>query len=376
MPFEITFDKIPAGYAESAVQGGGEVMVSLSGFYSSEDGDELITRLEGLPQQIISRIPSKFPILPSMVHYLLAIIRKDRSATVYLNEGNIVGQVRIKGGVQKGELISADRVLDMGKITFQDIQIPSDTGIVFVFSIGWRKGFFYDLAPLHGDEARPREYDIDETIGSLFSYLLFQERFKIDEKTWKKMFEQKWFPFAYLDNALTKDMIGHSREGWDIDSLLPKISNNVKRLLKNLSPIRKSIPYYSDHADIFEAAIQRYIEDDHISCASILYPRIEGLMRSFHREAGYKTKPSAKTLARVVIEHHENRRISHSLLLPDKFHQYLDNIYFAHFAPGSSPDVGRHSVAHGEARSDDFTLKSCTISLLILYQLSLFISDG
>jgi len=155
-----------------------------------------------------------------------------------------------------------------------------------------------------------------------------------------------------------------------------KIANNVKHLLQNLNPIKKSIPYYSDHADIFEAAIQRYLEDDHISCASILYPRIEGLMRSFHREAGYKTKPSAKTLTRVVIEHHENKRISHSLLLPDKFRHYLNNIYFAHFAPGSSPSVGRHSVAHGEARSDDFTLKSCTIGLLILYQLSLFISDG
>jgi len=68
-----------------------------------------------------------------MVHYMLAIIRKDKSATVYLNEGNIVGQVRVKGGIKKGELISADRVLDMGKIRFQDIEIPSDTGIGLSF---------------------------------------------------------------------------------------------------------------------------------------------------------------------------------------------------------------------------------------------------
>lgn len=376
MPFEITFDKIPAGYAESSVKGGGEVLVSLSGFYSSEDGDALITRLEGLPQQIISLIPSKLPILPSMVHYMLAIIRKDKSAMVYLNEGNIVGHVRVKGGVKKGELISAGRVLDVGKITFQDIEIPSDTGIVFVFSVGWRKGFFYDLAPLHGEDTKPREYDIEETIGSLFSYLLFQERFKIADETWKKMFVQKWFPFAYLDNALIKDMINYSKEGWEIDSLLPKISDNVKHLLESSNPIRKSIPYYSEHADIFEIAFQRYLENDHISCASILYPRIEGLMRSFHRESGYTSKPSTRALTRVVIEHHEKKRISHSLLLPEKFHHYLDEIYFAHFTPGSSPDVGRHSVAHGEARSDDFTLKSCTIGLLILYQLSLFISDS
>jgi len=30
-------------------------------------------------------------------------------------------------------------------------------------------------------------------------------------------------------------------------------------------------------------------------------------MRSFHREAGYKSIPSAKALTSVVIEHHEKR---------------------------------------------------------------------
>lgn len=376
MPIEITFKDLPAGYAETSSRGGDMVKVSVAGFYSSEDGDELITRLEGLPQQIISLIPSTVPILPSMVHSLLAIIRKDRTAIVYLNDVNLMAQVRVKGGVKKGEIISTNQILDMGKVSFPDVQIPRNAGVVFVFSIGWRKGLFYDLAPLHGEAPKDREYDVEELIGSLYSYLLFQERFKIDEQIWSKMFAQKWFPFSYLDNGLIKEMIMHAKEGWDMDSLLLKIVDNVKRLLNETNPIKKSVPYFAEHSKILESAMDRFQNGDHISCASILYPRIEGLMRSFHRIEGYTSDPKAKTLTKVVIEHHKDKRISRSLLLPEKFHHYLDNVYFAHFAPGTSPDLGRHSVAHGEARSDDFTIKSSTIGFLIIYQLSLFFSGG
>lgn len=231
----------------------------------------------------------------------------------------------------------------------------------------------YDLAPLHAEEPKPREYDLEALIGGFYSYLLFQERFKIDDQTWKNMFEQKWFPFAHLDNTLLKEMINHAKEGWNIDHLLPRIADNVIHLLHECNPINNSIPYYAEHAELFNRAIEGYLKGDHISCASILYPRIEGLLRSFYRLEGYTSRPSPDELTKTVIEHHREKRISLSLLLPEKFHYYLDNIYFAHFVPGTSPGLGRHSVAHGEAKSDDFNLKSTTIGLLIIYQLSLFI---
>ncbi len=94
MPIEIKFDNIPAGYAESSARGGDMIKVSQYGFYSSEDGDELIQRLEGLPQLIISLIPTNQLILPSMVDTLLAIIKKDKTAKVYLNEVKLLGQRR------------------------------------------------------------------------------------------------------------------------------------------------------------------------------------------------------------------------------------------------------------------------------------------
>ena len=56
MPIDITLDKLPAGYAENTGRAGDKRVVSLSGFFSSEDGDDLITRLEGIPQVIVSLI--------------------------------------------------------------------------------------------------------------------------------------------------------------------------------------------------------------------------------------------------------------------------------------------------------------------------------
>jgi len=303
---------------------------------------------------------------------LLVIVSKDKKAKIYLNDAQVIGEIRVKGAVAKGEAITANRILDVGKMKFGNAVIPLDAGFIYVFSVGWRQGYIYDLEPLHQD--KKRDYDIEEALGNCFTYLLFQERFKIDDQTWNTIFSQKWFPFTYLDDKLIKKMVSHAREGWEIDDLLPEIHKDVINILNKTSIRGKPSPYFEEHKEIIDKAIGRYLEADYISCTSILYPRIEGLMRSFHKTEGYKSKPSSKNLTKTVITHHQKRRIYQSLLLPDKFQDYLENIYFANFSPGTIPDIGRHSVAHGEARKDDFNLKSSTIAILVLYQLSLFMT--
>ena len=79
MPFEITLDEIPAGYLHS-VHENGDAIVCISDFTSSEDGDFFISRLEGFPDKIISLLGVK----ASIIDHLLAIIRPDKTATVYL----------------------------------------------------------------------------------------------------------------------------------------------------------------------------------------------------------------------------------------------------------------------------------------------------
>lgn len=372
MYFETKLENILLGYSESAAQKGEKVKISLLGFFSSEDGDQLINRLEGFPQQMLSLIPSNQLILPSMVDTLVAVIRKDKTVSLYLNEVTTIAQIKAKKGVKKSALISADDILDIVEVEFKDIQIPEDAGFVYVFSVGWRKGFFYDFSPLHGDL---RKYDLKKQLGSLHAYLTFQERFKIPESAWDSMLVQRWFPFIYLDDKMIKKIIMYAKEGWDIDILLPEIKNNVLRLLEEASPFDKSLSYFGEHTSLIEHAIDRYKNGDYISCVSILYPRIEGVMRTFYRDIGYNASPSSTSLTDAVVEHNSQERTETSLLLPDKFHRYLKDIYFSRFAPGSKPDVSRNSVAHGEARADDFSLKSASIAILVLYQLSLFLKE-
>ena len=54
MPREIKLTKLPAGYAENSGRAGDKLIVSLRGFFSSEDGNELIVRLEGFPQEVVN----------------------------------------------------------------------------------------------------------------------------------------------------------------------------------------------------------------------------------------------------------------------------------------------------------------------------------
>ena len=65
MSVEITFDKIPAGYAESSVRGGGKVMVSLTGFYC--DLVHLI-HFPFSPQAAFARLLALMRLFRSPVH--------------------------------------------------------------------------------------------------------------------------------------------------------------------------------------------------------------------------------------------------------------------------------------------------------------------
>ncbi|MBI3166711.1 MAG: hypothetical protein HYZ24_18655 [Chloroflexi bacterium] len=372
MYYEVKLKNVSLGYSETASKKGDDVTVSLIGFFSSEDGDELIKRLEGFPQELLSLSPFTPPFPPSKVDTLIAIIRKDKTVSVYLNEVKTIAKMRIKGGKEKGEMIFTDDILDIEEVEFQDILIPDDAGVVYVFSVGWRKGFFYDFSPLHGEV---RDYNIKKQMAGFLSYLMFQDRFKISENAWDTMFEQRWFPFIYLNNSLIKKMILCGEVQSQIDNLLPEIRENILLLFEEANIFDRPTPYFEDHASLIDRAIDRYKNGDYVSCTAILYPRIEGVMRTFYRRVGYTLPLSSSSLANAVVEHNKQERTSASLLLPDKFHKYLNDIYFSGFSPGSMPNVARNSVAHGEARADDFSLKSASIAILVLYQLSLFFKD-
>jgi hypothetical protein len=61
---EVRLDAPPAGYALESATEGQTAHVAVREFTSSEDGKVFISRLEGIPQQLLSLLPPQFsPVL-------------------------------------------------------------------------------------------------------------------------------------------------------------------------------------------------------------------------------------------------------------------------------------------------------------------------
>ena len=371
MFLEIDLESPPAGYLLSSVKEGEEAQIAYREFTSTEDGQYFIQRLEGLPNDILQRLPSQ--ISPSQVDHLLAICRRDGKADVYVNELDIHMNIRLARSMKAGEEVLKGDIVDIEDIKL-GVQIPDDAGVLFLFSVGWRKGLFYDFEPIGGPDPTLRQYDISAVLGQVYCHVTFQERFSISDAEWDALFSAQWFPFMGLSYNMIDTLISHIRSGWNLDENLDDIVSETKsRAAQMLDSWRKHASFMP-HIDILERAVERFQDDDYMSCTGLLFPRIEGILRTHHASLGTQSPPSPNNLTESAVASKIGN--DKSLLLPHRFSNYLQDVYFAHFNP-NIPDinVSRHSVAHGVAAAEKFNQKSAVIGILTIHQLFYFLEN-
>ncbi len=368
MPYEISLNDLPDGVAEASARKGEHTNIITREFVCSEHGDLFISRLDGFPSVLTARCGIK----SSSVESLLAILRKDNTVTVYVNEVRLAVHIRCKRDTEAGEEITSDDIVDIDKVTFVngdslvEIEVPNESGIVWIFSAGWRKGLWYDFGPLN---FAPRNYDLKSLCGQLLAYLLFQHLFKVTESDWGKLLIQRWFLFTSLKQTTIKQMLSYAREGWDIDDLIEQITAEVNASITLRIQSWQRNRYFKDHFEIISAAVERHLAGDFVSANSILYPRIEGIMRSYHADLSSGTKATQSNLIKSVIDGGGIGQNGFSLLLPDNFRRYLEEVYFENFDPSNPKSISRNTVSHGIAPIPCFDRKASLIGLLILDQL-------
>ena len=71
MPYEIKFDKPPAGYCLTAGRAEETVPVQAIEFTSTEDGPHFIQRVEGFPDEVLRMVSATKEIAPSQVDHML-----------------------------------------------------------------------------------------------------------------------------------------------------------------------------------------------------------------------------------------------------------------------------------------------------------------
>lgn len=368
MPYEIAFQNIPVGYSTSSARAGETVRTVCQEFTSSEDGGLFISRLEGLPREIISKIPGASYTLESTVDHLLAIIRPDKTATVYLNDLDYSLLVRAKGAVSKGAAVTLDQILDVTRIKLNRLVIPREAGLVVILSAGWRKGLFFDLTPLTPG-GPPRPFDVEATLGHYYAYLNFQHLFSMVDATWDAFTQQGWFPFIHLRQSTIRQMIAFAQSGFAIDEQLDEIAKDAADTVGARLDGWATHPTLTSHHEFIAAAYRQFIEGDFLSATAILFPRIEGVLRTHHfadtaAPAATQGNLITSSIDRADLPPHRN-----SLLLPERFRRYLRDVYFAGFDPRNPRGLSRHTVSHGVAPKEHFNRKGAVIGFLILLQI-------
>lgn len=375
MPFEVQLDESSAiGYTAHTVREGEEAAIVVREFLSSEDGNFFVGRLEGFVSPILSKLPKVPQAYPSVIDHFLAVIMPDRMATVYVNELDIGVEVRLKRNVKKGEVIHEQDVADILKVNLGGIKIPDDAGMIFIFSRGWRKGFYFDLQPL-AEEGSLRNYDVESLLGSYYSYLSNQHLFNARESEWEAILSQSWFPFIRLSESTVNEMLEISKTGSFDKNFLHRVVEETKASLDTMLDSWRRHAAFVEHLPLIERACERYLNSDYISATSILYPRIEGVMRTLVPSSSTRSRIKSHILVDSVMNARGEKYQPYSLLLPLRFYQFLNEVFFRNFAPGEKAAVSRHSIAHGVASVEDFSAKSATLGLLILDQIHYFLPD-
>lgn len=369
MSVEVDLGNPPGGYALTSARDGDYVQVAYREFTSTEDGQHFIQRLEGHPNDILQRLPSQ--ISPSQVDHMLAICRRDGKADVYVNELDLRLLPRVARSMKAGEKVRKDDIADIEGFEL-GVQIPDDTGFLLVFSVGWRKGLFYDFGPISGPDPQPRQYHVGAVLGQAYGHVLFQERFSISEAEWKALFCAQWFPFAGLSNEKIDALISHIQSGWNPDENLDDIVAETKSRVPQMLESWSKHPSFLPHFDLLKHAVERFQGDDPVSCTALLFPRIEGILRTHHSILDTQLPPKPENLTELAIAAKiENDKC---LLLPRRFAAYLRDVYFANFDPDTENiEVSRHSIAHGVANPSKFDYKSALIGILTVHQLFYFL---
>jgi len=378
MPYDITLPRLPAGYAaRSKRKGETTAIVSHSGFYSSEDGEDLITHLEGFPSEVMALVSPQTIFMFPLVDHMLVIIRRDRTAKVYLNEISFHTLVQTKRGFKKGAPVFCDDIADVVKMRLfhgQDrVVIPEDAGVVLVFSHRWRRAIYYDFLPLSPKDRLPRPYDIEVVFGHCFAKLAFQSRLSMSENDWETFLEQKWFPFIGIRQKTLNHLLEYARNDGSLDELLDDVATELSQRLESELAKWERHAVIKSHFNLLKRAAERYLDEDYMSAASILYPRIEGILRGYRVIAPSKNPLTQNGLVEAAIAQNPNVQHSHSLLVPAKFASYLRDFFFQDFDPNDPQGLSRNTVAHGVAPEVDFNKKGATLAFLILEQLSFYV---
>jgi hypothetical protein len=178
-----------------------------------------------------------------------------------------------------------------------------------------------------------------------------------------------------LRQGTIRDLIGHARHDFDLIALTDRIEREFGSELAAKLAAWERNSFFHDHLPMLRQAVERHRAGDYISSISILFPRIEGLMRTYHLSRKGSAQMGQRHLVATATEGGSRPGEATSLFLPDRFRRYLTDVYFAQFDPAAPAELSRNSVSHGVAPVSRFDKDGSLLGLLIVDQLFFFMQS-
>jgi hypothetical protein len=201
---------------------------------------------------------------------------------------------------------------------------------------------------------------------------MFQEMYSVTEAQWEHLTGWGWFPFVGLSHEDRKGLIGWAKNSRKPVSVLEEMA---KRFLSDLDVRITAWAKYEhlkSRETFFRRAKERLDADDFVSSINVLYPQIEGVMRSLYVAETAEGRPSQGTMSSNLIDN----QFEHSVLLPERFRQYLTRVYFKEFDERSGLlPLSRHTVSHGISKPEDYDFLAAAIGFMTIDQLFYYLSD-
>lgn len=358
-----------AGFVPHAVAPNQVFAVCVCGFFTTDDGSQFYSKLEAIQGLVLGPyLETGAPV--STIDRLLVVISGE-TADVYINAFDFELKAVSRRSATAGEKIYRKDIGGIGAVRLPSIAIPQTAAIIFYFSVGWRRGLFFNLMPLQGEQLG----DIERVLGQYYDRLWFSDLYAIPNDRWPAIFDTGWFPFMKIIGGMFESMSDFLQRGilpaWEESVLKAFDEASVRKLIdgwRDVEPFREHIPFA-------EKAVERYGAGDYVSAISILWPRIEGALR--HLYLGLEEKPGQKKLLANVREIMEKKAAAPGSYLPGLFEQYLIQFYFRDFnLKEDRVELGRHALAHGVTKAEEYDQRRTLQGFLILDQLACYAKLG
>lgn len=361
--------------AKRTTRDGEQIKVCRRAFLTDNDGDFFYACLDQISKIFLREWIIRERANESSISNCLILISTEDSARIYINIPTIMNIIARKR-INAGDPITREDIADIREIVFiePELKEASYLGVIYIFSIGWRRGLYYDFTSIAKGRSTPISINnIKNLLASFYAHMIFPEIHRLYPEIKEELIKNGWFPFIRISGKNFELLCGAIKHKYPLAEVSLEIIDSFDgQYLNDMLNAWMNKDHFKNHEAIIRKVIDEFLEGDYISSIHILYPRIEGLMR--HIYLGEEAKANSSNLAKKLTSIGKKKTNEFGLFFPEDFNEYLQTFYFSSFdLEKGDVNLSRHSLAHGVAKESDFNKIKAFQAILIMDQISFYI---